>query len=398
MTLDVFFSYDSDDRLIVNRIKDGIEARANGEVDIYIYEDDLQPGTAISENAKKRIREADLFLVLITPNSQDSAWVQQEVGFADGKVQIVPIMLDVPEKPELKGLLAGREYLTFDQDRPTDFFRDFMDYARRSGLLADDREPSEDDEHEKGYLSPLDSPNEGEHIIIESSVEVYRRDDDRHEVVAETDGQIVSLGIRDATVSRKNDGPAPVVFEPIGPGRVTLHNNGTTNPVTVDHGVGIEPTTIQNGDAEMLTDTCMVTIGYNTKLKLGFRHDTVDVEELVSSQSNVTRDGAVVKGVPPALYVREATNNLLNQAKHGSRADCLKTARNLHGFVDEHPVSASDYDQVCDQLEELVTRLDATLSGSSRHKWPDSEWIEQFELVSDRLGRLYSRDARNRPG
>ena len=128
-TTNVFFSYSSDDRSIVDRIKDGIEARAGGDVDIYIYEEDPQPGTPTWTKAKNRIREADLFLVLVTPNSQDSDWVQQEAGFADEKVPIVPILRDTPEKPELKGLLRGREYLTFEEDCLDDFFEEFVDFV-----------------------------------------------------------------------------------------------------------------------------------------------------------------------------------------------------------------------------------------------------------------------------
>lgn len=272
MTLEVFFSYTSDDRLIVNRIKDGIEARAGGKINIYIYEEDLQPGTIIPKKAKNRIKEADLFIVLITPNSQDSAWVQQEVGFANGMdCAVVPILLETPERPELKGLLGGMEYLTFAQDNPNDFFEDFMDYAADTwDIHPDEDAPSDEDERMRGYLLPLDTPDEDDPIVIESPVEVYRRDDDRHEVVAETAGQIISLGIRDASVSRKTSGSAPIVFEPNGPGRVILSNNGATNPVTVDYGVGRQPATVSNGEVETLTNTCTIEIGFDTKVELGF--------------------------------------------------------------------------------------------------------------------------------
>lgn len=130
--INVFFSYDSDDSSVVNTIKDGIEGRAQGEIDVYTYEDDLQPGESISRKAKSRIKEADIFLVLITQNSQNSAWVQQEVGFAEGRIQIVPILVEAPETPDLKGLLKGKEYLTFAPDSPNDFFENFMTYARET--------------------------------------------------------------------------------------------------------------------------------------------------------------------------------------------------------------------------------------------------------------------------
>lgn len=127
-TVNVFFSYNSDDGWLVKRIKEGIEDRFGGKIDIYIYEDDPQPGKPTWNKAKNRIRTSDLFLVLLR-NNQDSDWVQQEVGFADEKVPIVPIVCESPEKPELKGALKGKEYLTFDQDDPDDFLEEFVDYA-----------------------------------------------------------------------------------------------------------------------------------------------------------------------------------------------------------------------------------------------------------------------------
>lgn len=400
MTLDVFFSYDSEDSLVVNRIKDGIEARAGGDIDIYVYEEDLQPGTNIPAKAKDRIKSADLFLVLVTHNSQESAWVQQEVGYANGVgCSVVPVLLDAPEKPELKGLLEGMEYLTFDRDRPEDFFRDFMDYAAKTWAVGPDgRRHEPPDVSRNGRLSSVESNREDEHIIIEAPVEVYRRDGDRHEVVAETEGTVIRLGIKDASVSRKKGRLAPIVFEPQPDGHVVLQNNGSTNPITVKHGVGAEASTVRSGESETLADTCTVEIGFNTRLKLGFTHDTIDVEELANATPTVERDGPVVTGVQPAMYVREATDNLLKQAKHGSVASCLKFARKLHVFVDEHPVSVGEYDEVRDRLRQLADQLRTRAADPSENEWPDTAFIERVELLAGQLVRLYATDARRHAG
>jgi hypothetical protein len=243
-----------------------------------------------------------------------------------------------------------------------------------------------------GYLSPLGSSNEDRHVLIESPVDVYRRGGDRYEVVAETDGQVIDLGIRDASVSRKKLGRAPVAFEPGEDGGVALHNDGSTNPLTVEYGVGVPPVTVPAGEEIVLADTCTVRIGFNTRLKLEFGHDTFGIEELVDSEDGVTRDGAVVEGVSPAVFVREAVDNLLYRARHGSPDDCLKSVRNLHAFLDEHPVSVGDYDDVRDELERLVTRLDAELSGPDPPDRPAPEWVEQFELVSEDIERMYGRE------
>lgn len=129
MTLRIFFSYDSDDNVLVRRLKDGIENRIEGNVDVYIYEEDPQPGELPSTKAMEGIKQSDAFLVLVTPNSQNSAWVQQEVGFAKGEdCEIIPIVLDHPET-ELTGLLDGAEYFPVDEEDPEAFLNEFRQYA-----------------------------------------------------------------------------------------------------------------------------------------------------------------------------------------------------------------------------------------------------------------------------
>lgn len=173
---------------------------------------------------------------------------------------------------------------------------------------------------------------------------------------------------------------------------MALHNDGSTNPLTVEYGVGVPPVTVPAGEEIVLADTCTVRIGFNARLKLEFGHDTFGIEELVDSEEGVTKDGAVVEGISPAVFVREASDNLLYRARHGSPDDCLKSVRNLHAFLDEHPVSVDDYDDVRDELERLVTRLDAELSGPDPPDRPAPGWVEQFELVSEDIERMYGRE------
>lgn len=129
MTLRLFLSYDSDDHILVRRLKDGIENRIEGDIEVYIFEEDPSPGALPSTKAMEGIKESDAFLVLLTPNSQKSPWVQQEVGFAKGEdCDIIPIVLDHPET-ELTGLLTGTEYLPVEKENPETFFDTFQQYA-----------------------------------------------------------------------------------------------------------------------------------------------------------------------------------------------------------------------------------------------------------------------------
>lgn len=133
MTVDVFFSYDSNDGLLVGRLKDGIENRSDRDIDIYIYEEDRKLGQPIAQKAKNRIRQSDLLIVLITPNSRDSMWVHQEIGYAEGvDCPVVPIVHDEVDAVEIRGLLSGVEYLGFDPDAPDEFFREFLGYIEET--------------------------------------------------------------------------------------------------------------------------------------------------------------------------------------------------------------------------------------------------------------------------
>lgn len=61
-------------------------------------------------------------------------------------------------------------------------------------------------------------------------------------------------------------------------------------------------------------------------------------------------EGAVVKDVPPALYMCEATDDLLNKLRRGLPGNCLESVRKLYAFVEEHPDPAIDYDEVRDRF------------------------------------------------
>src|SRR5438046_868245 len=90
MLYSVFLSHSSKDRVWVQWI--GANASTVG-VDVYLYEHDPQPGVLVAEKVKQQIRSCDVVVVLLTENSLSSAYVQQEIGFAEacGK-QIIPLL------------------------------------------------------------------------------------------------------------------------------------------------------------------------------------------------------------------------------------------------------------------------------------------------------------------
>lgn len=111
--LRIFFSHGAGDREIAELYKTQIEQM---NMSVYLFEQDQQPGRSVAEKVKQEIRNADIFLVLLTRKSQYSPYVQQEIGCAElaGK-PIIPLVEAGTDRRAL-GMLEGREYISFDAD------------------------------------------------------------------------------------------------------------------------------------------------------------------------------------------------------------------------------------------------------------------------------------------
>ena len=139
MAYKIFLSHSSPDADLVKRIADN----ANGiGVDVYLYEHDVQPGMSIAEKIKQAIRDSDALVVLLTSNSQFSAYVQQEIGFAEASAKrIIPLVQ--PGIPEQSlAMLKGREYILFDFYNPMNALAALHSYLQQ---LKQDKEVKEDE-------------------------------------------------------------------------------------------------------------------------------------------------------------------------------------------------------------------------------------------------------------
>jgi hypothetical protein len=89
-------------------------------VDVYLAEHDPHPGTSIAGRIEETLRASQAVVVLVTTNSIDSAYVQQEVGLARAYGRpIVPIIDKRVDKTRL-GMLAEVEWLEIDLDQPAE--------------------------------------------------------------------------------------------------------------------------------------------------------------------------------------------------------------------------------------------------------------------------------------
>lgn len=107
------------DREHVELVQRQIEALGVG---VYLAEHDPHPGTSIAERVERALHASDAVVVLITTNSVDSAYVQQEVGLARAyRKPIVPLVDKHVDKTKL-GLLTEVEWLEIDLEHPAEAF------------------------------------------------------------------------------------------------------------------------------------------------------------------------------------------------------------------------------------------------------------------------------------
>lgn len=115
--LELFLSHSAADHDAVALVRRQIEALG---VDVYLAEHDPQPGTSIAAKVERAIARCHAVVVLITNNSVDSAFVQQEVGMArNAGKPLIPIVEKNVDKSRL-GLLVETEWLELDMTRPTE--------------------------------------------------------------------------------------------------------------------------------------------------------------------------------------------------------------------------------------------------------------------------------------
>jgi hypothetical protein len=85
-------------------------------IQCYIAERDVQPGQALAGKIELAIRNCDCLVALLTKGGSQSAYVNQEIGFAAALPKpIVPI---VEKGYSISGLKVGVEWVEFDRADP----------------------------------------------------------------------------------------------------------------------------------------------------------------------------------------------------------------------------------------------------------------------------------------
>jgi len=115
-TKQVFLSYAQDDRSVARRLAERLRAAG---LRIWFDEWELTVGDSILPRIEQAVATSDLLLVLLSPRSVDSRWVQMELSsflareLKDRAITLIPALI---EDCEIPPVLAERQYLDLRKD------------------------------------------------------------------------------------------------------------------------------------------------------------------------------------------------------------------------------------------------------------------------------------------
>jgi hypothetical protein len=217
-------------------------------------------------------------------------------------------------------------------------------------------------------------------VPIEKPVGIYRIGNGTYTIVAETADDLLNLGVKDATVSRKTAKQPPVELAPTSRG-IGVKNHGSTNPVTLRTTMNEQELRI--GESAQVNDDCFIQIGINVELQA-----TVETDEPAGGGGQ--RASAQTQGVSAGAHARTIATNLRN-ASGGSIADARAVIDELRTFVADHPLDNRKYEQVCENLDQITARLESKANGLHSTDTLDAEWEAELKQLGDRIEHLYVR-------
>ncbi|GKX50627.1 toll/interleukin-1 receptor domain-containing protein [Budvicia aquatica] len=133
MTVSVFLSHNSVDKPFVRRIATDLE---NHGVKVWIDEAEIKIGDSLIEKIRSGLDEVDYVVVILSPNSVSSIWVQRELDVAmtqeiNGRqVKVLPLMY---KKCDLPGFLLGKLYADFTEENK--YSDSFSKLTRSIGIV-----------------------------------------------------------------------------------------------------------------------------------------------------------------------------------------------------------------------------------------------------------------------
>lgn len=128
MSYKIFLSHNESDKHWIEWIRN--HAQSIG-INAYMYENDPEPGTLIAQKVQDAIDQVQALVVFITPNSQYSPYVQQEIGFAEAKGKLIIPIVQPGVAKNCLAMLEGREYISFDPLNPEMALSHLLEYLQQ---------------------------------------------------------------------------------------------------------------------------------------------------------------------------------------------------------------------------------------------------------------------------
>jgi hypothetical protein len=100
-------------------------------IEIYLAEHDVRPGKELSSKVQQQIEACNAVIVLLTASGADSAYVQQEIGYALKSGNPVIPLVEHGLPVQKLAMLNGKEYIELDPDKPDAALRKASEYLQR---------------------------------------------------------------------------------------------------------------------------------------------------------------------------------------------------------------------------------------------------------------------------
>ena len=142
----IFISHSQKDEKIARMLKQILE-KENDIDEVFIFEEKKRYGIQIDRKITNEIDESDYLVAIITNYSKQSASVNQELGYAQGKgLQKIPMM----EKGSEKGFLVyGSENIDFTLENFEDKCVEICNYIIKNGPKNKVSKSDEENHHYK---------------------------------------------------------------------------------------------------------------------------------------------------------------------------------------------------------------------------------------------------------
>lgn len=111
MAQGIFISYATGDEKQVSELYDSLSKIKNFEA--YFAERVHDSGTNLPHEVRKRLERSKAAIILITYNSTNTIWLNQEIGYAAAKN--IPMILIVEQGIDPQGFIQGKEYIVFNR-------------------------------------------------------------------------------------------------------------------------------------------------------------------------------------------------------------------------------------------------------------------------------------------